>query len=185
MHTISAPWHDIDEQLDTGEPVWALLDIDATWTQTGRIRPVPGYPVTQHPDMETAVDTLVDLMASDSEDAWTGVALLVWTADPTGDDEQIIHPSDPPDYRVDMAPVLSAPATATNLAAIRDPQLPELVGVDEAARILGVSNDAVYKAVKRGTMPAPTTVTGTQMIVWPRSTIEAHAAARHRRKATT
>jgi len=56
----------------------------------------------------------------------------------------------------------------------------DLVAVEEAARVAGVSPAAVHKSHQRGTMPAPVPVAGTDVLVWRRSDIEAWARERRR-----
>lgn len=59
---------------------------------------------------------------------------------------------------------------------------PDLVGVQEAARIVGVTGRAIQQAHHRGRMPAPIPVAGSDMLVWERSAIERWAQARNDRR---
>lgn len=57
----------------------------------------------------------------------------------------------------------------------------DLIGVAEAARIAGVSEDAMRKHLRRGTCPRPVPVAGSDAVVWQRWTIEDWALTRPRR----
>lgn len=59
---------------------------------------------------------------------------------------------------------------------------PDLVGVQEAARIVGIGPRGIRQAHHRGRMPAPIPVAGSDMLVWERSAIERWAQDRNDRR---
>lgn len=55
---------------------------------------------------------------------------------------------------------------------------PDLVGVAEVARIAGLSESSIRTYIRRGTLPDPLPVAGSDALVWSRSSIERWVAER-------
>lgn len=54
----------------------------------------------------------------------------------------------------------------------------DLVGTSEAARIAGVTPQAIQQAHWRGRMPAPIPVAGSDVLIWRRDAVETWAQQR-------
>lgn len=74
--------------------------------------------------------------------------------------------------------ILSDPAAVSELRAGLAAADVELIDQKETGRICGISKSEIYRRVKQGTFPKPTTALGPRCTRWSRGEVTSWAAAR-------